>query len=244
MKNIIITLILLTSMFAHCQTEEHKLKIDDLEPDIWLGIWDKDNSSHTINIDTMSYDAIPKYLDFRGTVVEALKWNDSLGENILIQTITGKFIWKDFFNDSSDYQIQDKSELYAYLFTKSDSSNCYTMKWRIYDYVECYGVDFYIGFIHNATTITDIDNNGISEITLPYFMFCKGGMDPSDMKIIMYEGQTKYVLIGSTMIMCESSEPYGGDFSESKNLKNKDLFLKFLIKHWNSNKCEDKMWHR
>jgi len=113
MKNIITILLLIISQLSFGQTEEHKEKFRQLEPDIWLSIWDKENSSKSIQIDTLSYDDIPKTLDFRGTVVEALKWTDSNGENILIQTVTGHFTWKDYDKDSTDYMIQDKSELYA-----------------------------------------------------------------------------------------------------------------------------------
>lgn len=238
MKNLITILTLIISQFCLGQTKEHKEKFRQLEPDIWLGIWDKEYSSKSIKIDTLSYDDIPKYLDFRGTVVEALKWTDSNGENILIQSVTGHFYWKQYFGDSSDYMIQDKSELYAYLFQKSKSDNQYKRKWRVYDFTECFGVDWFTGFVPKATTITDLDNDGITEISLPYVSICRGGMDPGVMKIIMYEDSTKYALRGSTVIMCNSHYQYGGDFKPSENLKANHTFFEFLKKHWERNKCE------
>ena len=239
MKSLITILILIISQLSFGQTEEHKEKFRQLEPDIWLSIWNKENSSQSIQIDTLSYDDIPKTLDFRGTVVEALKWTDSNGENILIQTVTGHFNWKDYDKNSTDYMIQDKSELYAYLFQKSNSDDDYKRKWRVYDYTECFGVDWFTGFIQKATTITDLDNDGIAEISLPYVLICRGGMDPGIMKIIMYEGSTKYALRGSTMIMCETENPYGGEYNPSENLKNNKTFLDFLSNHWDRNKCEE-----
>ena len=147
MKTLTSILILIISQLSFGQTEEHKEKFRQLEPDIWLSIWDKENSSKSIQMDTLGYDDIPKTLDFRGTVVEALKWTDANGENILIQTVTGHFTWKDYDKDSTDYMIQDKSELYAYLFQKSKSDNDYKRKWRVYDYTECFGVDWSTGFV-------------------------------------------------------------------------------------------------
>ena len=239
MKNLITILILIISQLSFGQTEEHKEKFRQLEPDIWLGIWDKENSSKSIQIDTLSYDDIPKSLDFRGTVVEALKWTDSKGANILIQSITGHFTWKDYDKDLTDYMIQDKSELYAYLFQKSKSDNEYKRKWRVYDYTECFGVDWFIGFVPKATTITDLDTDGIAEISMPYVSICRGGMDPGVMKIIMYEGSTKYALRGSTMLMCKSEHPYGGEYKTSENLKTNRTFMDFFKKHWDRNKCEE-----
>ncbi len=147
MKYFITISILIISNFSFGQTEDHKRKIGQLEPGIWLGIWDKGNSSESIKVDTLSYNDIPKTIDFRGTVVDALKWTDSSGENILIQTVTGDFTWKDYDKDSTDYMIQDKSELYAYLFQKSAHDKGFKRKWRVYDYIECDGVDWFTGFV-------------------------------------------------------------------------------------------------
>lgn len=239
MKNIITILLLIISQLSFGQTEEHKEKFRQLEPDLWLGIWDKENSSESIKIDTLSYDDIPKALDFRGTVVEALKWIDSQGENMLIQSVTGHFTWKDYDKDSTDYMIQDKSELYAYLFQKGKSDKEFKRKWRVYDYTECFGVDWFTGFMPKATTITDLDNDGIAEVSLAYVSICRGGMDPGTMKIIMYEGLTKYALRGSTMLMCKSEHSYGGKYKLSENLTNDNIFREFLEKHWDRNTCEE-----
>lgn len=241
MKQIILIILFpLISNVVCGQTETHKDKFRKLEANIGLGVWDKKNSSSTIKIDSLGYDDIPKYLDFRGTVVEALNWSDSLGENILIQTVTGFFLWKDYSDKSStDYILQGKSELYSYLFQKSVSGKEFKRKWKIYDYNECFGVDWFTGFVPKATTITDLDNDGITEIAIPYVTICRGGMSPGTMKIILYEDNTKYALRGTTMLMCEGKNPYGGDYTESENLKNNSTFKDFLKKHWNRNKCEN-----
>ncbi len=236
-------MIFIISNFSFGQTKNHKEKFRQLEPNIWLGIWDKENSGKSIKIDTLSYDDIPKTIDFRGTVVEALKWSDSNGENILIQTATGHFTWKDYDKDSTDYTIQDKSELYAYLFQRTNSDKEFKRKWRVYDYTECFGVDWFTGFVPKATTITDLDNDGITEISLPYVSICRGGMDPGVMKIIMYEGSTKYALRGSTMLMCKSEHSYGGEYKPTEDLKNNKPFMAFLTKHWNRNKCEEEKYY-
>jgi len=68
-------------------------------------------------------------------------------------------------------------------------------------------------------------------------------MDPGVMKIIMYEGATKYALRGSTMLMCNSKNPYGGEYKPTDNLKNNKPFMKFLQKHWDRNKCENRKYY-
>ena len=239
MKTYILNIFLIAFSFGFGQSKSHSDKFRKLEPDVWLGIWDKLNSESTLKIDTLFYDEIPKNLDFKGTVVEALKWKDALGENILIQTVTGHFSWKDYEENSKSYILQDKSELYAYLFRKTNSESEFVRVWKVYDFNKCYGVDWFTGFIPKATTITDIDKNGISEITLPYVLICRGGMDPGIMKIIMYEDNVKYALRGKTMLMCKSKERYGGENEPSENLLSKNNFWSFLKKRWDLHKCEN-----
>ncbi|QDH79610.1 hypothetical protein FKX85_11400 [Echinicola soli] len=224
---------------AFGQVDAPQKKITNLEPDVWLGIWDEAHSGGQFTIDTISYDEIPKYLDFRGTVVEALQWNDEKNEHILIQSVTGHFNWKEYYDeDSTDYMIQDKSELYAYHFQKQKDEQHFTKVWRMYDYNECYGVDWFTGFIPGATTITDVDKDGISEISIPYVIICRGGMDPGIMNIIMYEGDTQYALAGETMF-CRGEQSYGGTYTQSDNLDKNPKLLHFLMARWDAHKCED-----
>lgn len=238
MKTIFLVFTLLLSGYSFGQAIQLKEQSNQLKPELWLGIWDKKNSASKINIDTLSYDDIPKYLDFRGTVVEALRWTDEASEKILVQTITGQFNRKDYEENSKEFLIQDKSELYVYLFERKESGDKFNISWKIHDFTECFGVDLFTGFIPKATTITDIDNDGITEVTVPYVLICRGGMDPGTMKIIMYEGSEKYALRGSTMIACDGENPYGGKNSASENLNSNAVFLNFLNKRWDSHKCE------
>ncbi|WP_282143364.1 M949_RS01915 family surface polysaccharide biosynthesis protein [Cellulophaga baltica] len=241
MKKILPLLLCIVTTIISAQSEAHLEKFSNLEPDLWLGIWDSAHSNTKLKIDTLSYDDIPKALDFRGTVVEALQWEDGIGDNLLIQTVTGHFNWKDYEDNGIDYMVQDKAELYAYLFTKNKEESSYQRKWKIYDYTECFGVDWYIGFLAKATTITDVDEDGISEISIPYISVCRGGMDPSSLKIIMYEDTEKYALRGATMIMCGSENAYGGDFTMSTTVQHNAIFKTFLAERWDSIKCEDSM---
>jgi len=230
-------LLLIITLFFNSAISQTLDELENrLEAELKLGILDSVNSIKTTYV---LYDEIPKYLNFRGTVVESLNWKDALGDNLLVLTLSGGFDWKDYMeNDRSEFDIQDKSELYGYLFQKKTGESKYKIKWRIYDYTKCYGVDMYTGFIKNATTITDIDNDGISEISIPYVLICRGGMDPGDMKIIMYEDDTKYALRGSTAI-CLTQFQGGGEYTPSEPVKKNKTFSNFLKNRWELHKCEN-----
>lgn len=213
----------------------------NLVPNLELEIYNN-SIKNTFNPKEIDYDDIPLYLDFRGIVVESIKWKDSLGDNILILTQTGEFASKEYNSSKTDYSLQSKAELFAYLFVKSDSKEKYKLKWKVYDFQECFIVDLYAGFIKKALTITDLDNDNIAEVTLPYTLYCRGDISPSQMKIIMYENTQKYALRGKTEInfLDRSGKriQYGGEFSIDENLINQPLFKTFLEKKWNQHKIE------
>jgi len=236
MKKLSLLFMLMTNLFfAQMVTE----KEDALLAEVPLNIWDEDYSDKSIKIDTLIYDEIPKSLDFRGVVVTALTWTDKQGENILILSKSGEFAWKEYQeHDTTKFQLQDKSELYAYLFQKRKESDSYKKLWRIYDYTECFGVDMYVGFKPKATTVTDIDKNGIAEVTIPYVLFCRGGMDPGVMKIIAYQGDTKYALRGETAICREGKLLFGGEYKADEATQKNETFYNFLKARWEAHKCE------
>lgn len=234
-KLILFSFIISNSLFSQSVSE----KEDALFAEVPLGIWDASSSESSFKIDTLMYDEIPKDLNFRGTVVTTLNWEDGQGEKILILSKSGSFDWKDFEESpSTGFTIQDKSELFAYLFLKPSGSHFYKKLWRMYDFTECFGVDMYAGFKSTATTITDLDKDGIAEVAIPYVLFCRGGMDPGIMKIIMYEGNTKYALRGETTICRDGEVLYGGEYkADDLTIKN-DVFHDFLKQRWETHKCE------
>lgn len=238
MKKLIpVFLFLSLNLFCQKKSDSEILKI--IKPSYFIGVLDEKKSEKFFKISKLSYDEIPKYLDFRGTVVEALKWSDTNGDNILVQSSSGIFNWKDNKKNSKQYSLQDKSEIFAYLFIKEKDDEFYKLKWRLYDYNECFGVDWFTGFIENSTTITDLNSNGIAEVSMPYVLICRGGLDPGNMKIVMYEGNVKYALRGETMICLGEKNSYGGDYKLSENLEYQKELKEFLQNKWNSEKCEN-----
>lgn len=243
MKILVFLLLSLLSNFVFSQKQSDQSKMRAIKPKIQLDIIDFENCYKEIVVERISYDEIPKNIDFRGTVVESTKWSDILGENILIQTVSGQFKWKDYLDGSNEYDLQDKSELHAYLFRKERNSKTFKPVWKIYDYMECYGVDWFTGFIPHATTITDQDRDGVSEISIPYVLICRGDVSPGVMKIIMYENKDKYALRGTTMTFCSDQNKTDGIFKPSNNLPKDSVFYAFLENRWEEHKCENQRFY-
>jgi hypothetical protein len=133
---------------------------------------------------------IPNDLHFKGAFLEALKWNDKNGENILIISkegpINGKKLGPDFYTKNvrlfaSQYSITNNFPILLWI-TKDSVIDCET--------------DFLLDFLPNSTTITDLDNDGITETTLVYRKACRGDVSPSKMTVLIHEGNKVYRLQG------------------------------------------------
>ena len=162
-----------------------------------------------------------------------------MGENIVITTETGIYESKKFKheNDGGD------AEIFAYHFIVENNNAKQT--WKVYDYISDCPVDIVAEFIDNTFQITDLDNNGVAEIWLMYKTVCHGDVSPSDMKIIMYEGQQKFAIRGENKVMHgiddDGNEMYmGGEYKIDKAFSDGPIvFLDFAKKLWNKNIIEN-----
>ncbi len=231
MNKVYIIIFSLLSLLAYPQSNNVYQKYSSLEPDLPLNILDLKNSASKFDVKVIEYNQIPTYLDFRGVVVSVVKWNDDLGENILILSSSGTY-----YTDEESGNI--KTEIYAYLFVKKANENQYMRFWRMYDFIDCGPVDTGIFYIRNALTITDLNNNGIAEISFPYFLQCRGDISDDILKYMLYENNVKYALRGTNK-QCKASKEYlgGGKYTASDNLENNSIFSSFLQQQWDKYKC-------
>lgn len=112
---------------------------------------------------------------------------------------------------SSGVDDARSARLYATLFETQDDGSA-APRWRIQDWVEDCPVDVITAFTDPAFQIGDADADGVLEIWVAYRLACRGDVSPSTLKVIGYEGQTKYALRGRSRIQYgDTSE--GGEFT-------------------------------
>lgn len=87
-------------------------------------------------------------------------------------------------------------DLSANLYAKSGQQ--WKSEWAINDFADCPGADSTASFFPDATAITDIDNDGKPEVTVAYQLSCGGGADPSAVKVILRQSETKFAIRGLT----------------------------------------------
>lgn len=144
---------------------------------------------------------LPTSITIKGKVQEAWKWNDRLGENLLITT--SKMLRAD--KDEYAQEVQS-AEIYAFHYTKQDRG--YVQIGLMSDAEKSCPLDITCDFIPGSTTITDLDKDGIAEIKVQYSLACRGDVSPATMKLIMYENRVKYELRGKMWLKSSPEDKF------------------------------------
>lgn len=160
---------------------------------------------------------IPTAQKLPGKLLEAWRWKDNNGENLLV--VYRKLIpsrdelraqkdpafRKMLENPNTGRPVEDMgsgAELSVRQYVRKQGD--YTELWRLQDGVYDCPVDMILGPASHSTTVTDLDHNGQSETTFLYAVGCRGDISSDDLKLIMHEGKAKYALRGYTVVQVDS----------------------------------------
>lgn len=136
---------------------------------------------------------IPASLQLKGKVEEVWKWQDNLGENLLVLTLVAPY------DDKQKNQYGEEgqtAELHAFHYAGKDGD--YRQVWMINDGEKACPFDITCEFVKDAVTITDLDADGLAETKIQYRTACRSDVSPASLKLIMHEGTEKYTLRGLT----------------------------------------------
>lgn len=181
----------------------------------------------------LTENTIPKPAMYKGKMINAVRWKDKQGDNIVITTETGTFPTKNSENgDGHD------AELYAHRYIMDGTSA--NEMWRVYDFVKDCPLDIQVAFIRNSFQVTDLDKDGTAEVWIMYKTACHGDVSPCDMKIIMYEGDQKYAVRGENKVKISATESFGGEYKmDQAFLNGPKTFRDFAKKLWQKNIMEE-----
>ena len=173
---------------------------------------------------------LPAGITWEGKIKNAVRWTDKQGDNIVLTTETGIYQNKKFKheNEGSD------AELFAYHYIIQQATAQLT--WKVYDFIKDCPVDIETTYLKNSFQVTDLNNDGVGEVWLMYKTVCHGDVSPSDMKIIMYQGQQKFAMRGKNKVQISEKEYEGGNYTFDKAFEAAHpLFKDFAKKLWNKN---------
>lgn len=214
------------------QKEEVK-KEESKEEKIGSGGNPTSGSTDEVIIKDFNKSDLPSDVKYQGSIVTGKRWTDKNGENILILTITKEHNTKK--TSYSDEYMRSK-EFYGYQYVKKSDS--WTQLWKVNDFVNDCEFDITLDFIGGSLTVTDLNKNGIGESTFLYKLTCRSDVSPSDMKLIMHEGESKYAIRG-TMKIFEGNRWYGGEYKVDKSFNDAPSgFLEYAKEQWKKNNEE------
>lgn len=137
---------------------------------------------------------LPDGMPLKGKFVAAVSWRDKNHFNLLVFSKLVKK--KDYF--TSEY-------LFAYLYSERDDGERDLVR-TVRDKVEDCEFDLLAEFEPKTISVTDLDRDGIGEVTFGYRLVCTSDISPVDMKLLVLEGGDKYIIRGtSTLDMGEES---------------------------------------
>jgi hypothetical protein len=80
--------------------------------------------------------------------------------------------------------------------------------------------------------VTDIDEDGIAEVSFAYEIGCRSDVSANELKLLLLEGGTKYILRGKTRIQ-EGGEPDTGRYTVDPSFdKGPRIFLDYAKQLW------------
>lgn len=189
-------------------------------------------SSAQIKLTKLDKKSIPKSINYIGKIINAVRYIDNEGEHIIVTTETGvtstKGIEGDTFRDAA---------LYAYSYKTVNDKHI--LSWRVHDFVKECPVDLNADYIPNTFAVTDLNKDGKAEVWLMYKIVCHGDVSPSNMKIIMYEGNKKYAVRGTNKVKVSDKEYDGGEYTFDDAFKNgPHSFRSYALQLWKKNLLE------
>ena len=162
-----------------------------------------------------------------GKVISAWNVQDKNGRHILVLTsLDGPS------HDQPNKGRMERTDLRASFYSKARGQ--WVEEWQIKDGVDCPMLDHDAGFFSSHVTVTDLNDDGIAEVTVPYKMFCGGGVDSDTIKVILRQGSEKYAIRGESLVRLHGQESFGGSYKADASLAlpRNAAYKKHLIKVW------------
>jgi hypothetical protein len=178
--------------------------------------------------------SVPAGVKYKGEMKDAARWKDNAGEQFVIICETGTYKSD---NRTEEEMEGNSADVYAYKYSKKNGEMI--MDWKIQDFVRDCPFDITAMFVKNTLQVSDLDNNGKAEVWVMYKVTCRSDVSPCNMKIIMYEDQTKHAMRGETKVPATETSSWGGEYKFDEAFeKAPKKFRDFALKLWNDNVME------
>ncbi|MGV3619417.1 MAG: M949_RS01915 family surface polysaccharide biosynthesis protein [Archangium sp.] len=161
-----------------------------------------------------------KLTDWKNGVRE-LRFTDKAGEHLV------KFVLSDVKKKkSSEGWSKSRDLLVTHTIGKKQI-------WQAKDFVQQCEFDLQLEVVDGSIEVSDVDENGQGEVSFLYRLGCRSDVSPDGMKLLMYEGPTKFALRGESKERVSETEFMGGEFQADPAFdKAPAVFLDFATAKW------------
>jgi hypothetical protein len=160
---------------------------------------------------------LPAGLKPLGTLVHALRWSDRAGDNVAA------------FSRTLD-EKHGNARLQIELWSAKDGHGGVVRTLKDAE-LHC-EFDLYAEFIEAALGVTDLDGDGLGELTFAYRTTCTSDVSPFTLKLFLLEQREKYALRGSTVVDVGEGEKVGGEKKLDPALRKQPAFARHLEAVW------------
>ncbi|MEW5855348.1 MAG: M949_RS01915 family surface polysaccharide biosynthesis protein [Myxococcota bacterium] len=171
---------------------------------------------------------VPRALKPNGTVQRVVGWTDQNGENLVI------FSTRD--TTGSDKETGEDTRTRQLFVEHVVVGKGKPRQLRLVrDGVEACAMDLDARFIDAALGVTDLDGDGLGEVTFAYVTACRSDVSPLTLKLLMLENGEKYIIRGETRVDVGEGEKLGGKQEVDASLqKGPPLFREHALKVWSA----------
>jgi hypothetical protein len=145
---------------------------------------------------------LPKDVTLGGKIEKVIGWSDKNGDNFVVFTVGHQKAPGDDPSASTYLRVEH---------IVSSGGQRKTLR-SVHDKEEKCSDDLTAEFRDGALAVTDLDNDGIGEVTFGYILNCTTDVSPATLKILMLENGEKYALRGQMLVVVSPSERYGGGY--------------------------------
>lgn len=168
-------------------------------------------------------------LEYEGKIVHGEEWTDANGKNLAI--FTSKLV------EVAAHEGPAEQSVYLYAYHYADNGDGYKLLVKIQDWEEKCDLVNHAQIRLKTVKVTDLDNDGIAELTFIYRLGCNGDPTPIPMKLMMLENGEKYAIRGTTLVVLSPEYIYGGEMKVDPSFNNAPKeFLEFAKKLWETDK--------
>jgi len=130
--------------------------------------------------------------------VRAVSWHDATGENVAT-------FWRSLAPSFGHARLQ--VDLWSTITPGGVPHLVRTIKDAVMD---C-DLDLTADYDEGALGVSDVDGDGVYELTFAYRLACRGDVSPATLKVVMLEQRDKYIIRGSDLVDVGEGAPVGGE---------------------------------